>query len=303
MHKMKKLSRLLLLGLLFFHLFILLSEAHWFFELFSHFLLYALALSVLLFITFLRQKRWTLLLILLPLLAWQLAELNPYAIPQEPSPNTDFTVLSQNFYLTNTNYKAFQTLIEEEEPDCFAVLEISTDWDVVLGQYEADYPYQHLSDHRGPFGSLMACKSPAIFSNVDLAGYPAIQADLLVKDQVVTLLAVHPPPPGGDFEIKRDEVLTATTNYAAQIQGPLIIMGDFNSSPWSPIFKKLLAQGKLRDSRLGYGLESTWSRYSLLLKIPIDHILISEHFAVHNFRLGRFVGSDHLAPVAELDLL
>jgi endonuclease/exonuclease/phosphatase (EEP) superfamily protein YafD len=98
----------------------------------------------------------------------------------------------------------------------------------------------------------------------------------------------------------RNLQLSMVADWAAERAGPVVLVGDLNTTSWSPFFSDLLSASGLRDSRLGYGVEATWPWFPLPLRIPIDHCLVSSHFDVKARRVGRNVSSDHRPIVVEL---
>jgi endonuclease/exonuclease/phosphatase (EEP) superfamily protein YafD len=81
-----------------------------------------------------------------------------------------------------------------------------------------------------------------------------------------------------------------------------VVAGDFNTSPWSPDFRDLVAATGLRGAANGYGWNPTWPSWLWPARIPIDHVLVKGAVAVHGFRRGRYIGSDHFPVVADLRL-
>jgi endonuclease/exonuclease/phosphatase family metal-dependent hydrolase len=87
---------------------------------------------------------------------------------------------------------------------------------------------------------------------------------------------------------------------------PLILCGDFNSSPRSPVYRRLLR--RLRDaqrSKPGHNPSPTFSSVKPLLRI--DHVFVSRHFAVERAEVPdtptAMLASDHLPLCVELDFL
>ncbi len=83
----------------------------------------------------------------------------------------------------------------------------------------------------------------------------------------------------------------------------LIVIGDFNSTPWYGLFRKLVRESGLIDSQRGFGIQTTW--HSLLppvLRIPIDHCLHSKSLTAIKRFVGDDIGSDHLPLFVELRL-
>jgi endonuclease/exonuclease/phosphatase (EEP) superfamily protein YafD len=97
----------------------------------------------------------------------------------------------------------------------------------------------------------------------------------------------------------RDEVLARLAAEARESQGPVVMVGDLNATPWCHGMKPVFAAG-LRDTRWGRGLATTWRSNNPLVAIPIDHVLIKGALAVANHRIGPELGSDHRAVVVDL---
>ena len=56
------------------------------------------------------------------------------------------------------------------------------------------------------------------------------------------------------------------------------------------------------DTRAGFGVQPTFPASSWLVRIPIDHVLVSCSVGVTERRVERDVGSDHLPVVVDLKL-
>ena len=72
-----------------------------------------------------------------------------------------------------------------------------------------------------------------------------------------------------------------------------IVMGDFNATPWSPSFQRLLHRGHLFNSLDGFGLQVSWPESNVLLRIPIDHALLGPALAATERGTGPAFGSQH----------
>jgi endonuclease/exonuclease/phosphatase (EEP) superfamily protein YafD len=79
------------------------------------------------------------------------------------------------------------------------------------------------------------------------------------------------------------------------------MVGDFNVTPWSPLFADLLRDSGLADSCRGFGWQPTWpTRLPAMFRIPIDHCLHGAGVAIVDRRVGPEIGSDHLPLLLEL---
>lgn len=88
-------------------------------------------------------------------------------------------------------------------------------------------------------------------------------------------------------------------------EDPVILCGDFNTGPRSPVFRRL--QGRLRDAQLsaaGHRPRATFSSVKPLLRI--DHVFVSRHFTIGAIERPdtptAVMASDHLPLCVELTL-
>jgi endonuclease/exonuclease/phosphatase (EEP) superfamily protein YafD len=120
----------------------------------------------------------------------------------------------------------------------------------------------------------------------------------------LTIVATHPASPKKAWEFAdRKRQLAEVGKLARNTAGPVVVVGDLNTTSWSPYFQDLLATSGLLDSRRGFGVEASWPRASLaLMRIPIDHCLVSPEVSVLDRWIGEDVGSDHRPIVVEFAL-
>jgi len=79
----------------------------------------------------------------------------------------------------------------------------------------------------------------------------------------------------------------------------VVIMGDFNATPWSRPFRRVVARSGLCDSRSGLASRLA-SAAAAIVRIPIDHVLVSCSIGVRDRHIERDVRSDHLPVVIDL---
>ncbi len=292
---LKKFLHLILFTALAIEVFVALSKTWWFFELFTHYAVYYAVLGTLFGFLALAQKHFKTALIWAAMVSMNLALFMPYLNAPQPATTEGSTpkILSQNFYYENTNIDQFVTLVQEENPDIIIVVEAGEFWKTAKEKLRRDYPYLHLSHITGVHGTLIASRIPGSFHEVPLG----IQTGLVFTpdDLSYQVLGVHPDAPltpswAADRNAQFDEIarLAHTSNV------PLIVMGDFNTTPWSPYFSQLLEDSGLVDARLGFGLVPTWQAHNPLFWLPIDHALVSPSLQVQDFKTTQSIDSDHL---------
>ena len=93
--------------------------------------------------------------------------------------------------------------------------------------------------------------------------------------------------------LRRDRVLDAAGSWSRTQPARRVVMGDFNTTPWSPSFQRLLHRGRLFNSLDGFGLQPSWPTSNVLLGIPIDHALLGPALAATERATGPTFGSQH----------
>ncbi len=292
-----------------------LGRTHWRLELLSHFAVqYALALAATGGYFLLRRRPlWAAMAALALLLpAWRLAPYLPIAdAPTQAAGSHRLRVMSINVHARNQRHAAVRAEIERFDPDIVFLAESTERWAAALAPLRARYPYVIDGKSESVFSLFLFSRVPlAEASIVELPAsgrFRTIAARLCPEPGggaagCVRLLGVHPPPPlSAGWAAERDAVLAALPGLmAAPGGGPTIVLGDFNCSPWSPVYRDLAAATGLRDSALGFGAGATWFSRWLPLGLKIDHILIGGGITATAHAIGRDVGSDHYAVVADL---
>jgi len=90
------------------------------------------------------------------------------------------------------------------------------------------------------------------------------------------------------------------SRFSREFSGPTVIAGDFNTPVESRIYQRHWSGWQNAFSRAGCGLGYT--KYTRLIGIRIDHVLVSEHWRVTSAWVGPDLGGDHRPLVAELAL-
>jgi endonuclease/exonuclease/phosphatase (EEP) superfamily protein YafD len=132
-----------------------------------------------------------------------------------------------------------------------------------------------------------------------VAGVDAVMAQMQWHGQPFALLGMHVCTPLTEATaIRRDAELAAAARWSVDQQGQgnaTILMGDFNATPWSHVFRSLEQEGILTNSQRGFGVQPSFkSNWPALFGIPIDHCLHSKELkCVQRVVDPRGYGSDH----------
>jgi endonuclease/exonuclease/phosphatase (EEP) superfamily protein YafD len=220
-----------------------------------------------------------------------------------------YRAVNLNVRAYNTEYDTVLTFLTDTQPDLIVLLEAHhTDWENALEPLRQRYPYNNLSESGRYDGTLIFSRFPFANSSgirdiPDPFRLSAIGQFQLTPSQQLTVAAVHPRSPMavGRMEQRNDHLLSLATNLATQPK-PLLLLGDMNTTPWSPIFRELEKESGLRNGRLGFGLIATWPTPLGSFGIPIDHALVSPEITIHQFQRGPAVGSDHYPIIVDFSI-
>ena len=122
----------------------------------------------------------------------------------------------------------------------------------------------------------------------------ALDVSVRLPKQKLRYVVCHAPPPlTKEKWIQRNDYLAALANTVKESKDPVIVMGDFNITPFSPIYGLFLEEAKLMDTRSSYLFQNSWPTSSSIQAIPIDHIWIDKRLKIKGFEVLENVNSDH----------
>lgn len=139
---------------------------------------------------------------------------------------------------------------------------------------------------------------------LDSSTHIAIRARVNVAGTPVSVLSLHPPTPvRTDKFNNRNQQFTRAASLLRTTSGPRFLIGDLNTTMWSPYFADLLRESGLRDARRGFGLMPSWPvPLPAFLQLPIDHCLVSNDIVVEGIRTGARTGSDHRPLIVDMKI-
>lgn len=215
-------------------------------------------------------------------------------------------IMSANVLSTNPNHEGMAETIAKGNPHVVAIIEASPEIAEYFEASAADYPYRHFHAQKDNFGIGIMSRVP--LGKVETLqsepfGIPSYRISFEHENKTYQLITTHPIPPIGSTKtLNRDIQLLQMSESFTQSENR-ILMGDFNMTPWSPRFQKILTQGNLVDSGTGFGLNPTWTVFPTLLGgIRIDHILVGPAIKINNHQILEIPGSDHRAVMIDIEI-
>jgi endonuclease/exonuclease/phosphatase (EEP) superfamily protein YafD len=240
------------------------------------------------------------------LAAWNSAALAPFyleapATPAAASSGRVLRAIAVNVAADNLDRAAVIRVLHGTRPDVVLITELTPFWATALEELSTDLPFRRLAPRTGAHGIGVWSRLP--FTVVDELPAGASSVAVRLVEPPVIVLGTHAFPPFTPHLLRlRDHEFARLAAFVRRHPGPLVLLGDLNSSSWSPAFRDLLRDAGLRDTRLGRGVQPTWPAWLPMAQVAIDHALVSPEVRVHARWVGEHLGSDHLPVVLDFSL-
>lgn len=272
----------------------------------QHFAVQLGAASALLLIDALVLRMWRAAGLAVLLTAWHAVVLEPFLPFPEPDAAgaaAPLKVLSLNLWYENEDHaRAIQALLGSGA-DVIATVETTAEWRDSLQALAPAYPYR--IDCVGKAfrcGVALFSKLPfqtSFAGRIDGALPTIAQVTIDWQGESLTIAALQLINPliGLEENFQARQAAVAT-DYFAELPGDLVVMGDFNSTPWSGLQKEFRARTGLDNrGRLAF----TWPSWAPgIFRLPIDQIFVRGAIVARNVRPGAPEGSDHLPILGDI---
>ena len=309
------------------------AKLGWAFELASHFRVQYVVVDALLAVVLAAQRKLVLSLLLAACTALSASVVLPYvplgaaslAAPTAPAgaggpagtarpvtptgaatalPGPTIKLLSANVLFRNHSAERLLEIVRRESPDVVVLIEYTPEWAQMVDELRAAYPHRLEGPGSGAYGiALFSRLELASATPFDLGDVSEIEARVLTPSGPLTLFAVHLRSPTTPWRgAMRNRQLDELAARVARVAGPVVVIGDFNVTPYSPYFSHWLARTGLTDTRRGRTLSPSWPTLLPIVAIPIDHCAVSKDVTIVAHRSLPAFGSDHYPILAELAL-
>lgn len=235
-------------------------------------------------------------------------------LPTEPT----LRILHVNLDRDNSQFDRAFDYIQSQPADLIFLQEVTPAW---FKQIESNLPQYQVVISRPQnnsqgvamllpvnFSQNFKLLSPQIINFPEWSERPLIEATIRWKNREVKVLSLHTTRPRNagtsNFQQREFEEVANWSRQQQKAKHPVIILGDFNNTPWSVRSRQFLREGNLIDSQRGFGLQPTWmAGLPFPLQIPIDRCIYSKEIDTLHYKIGSEIGSDHLPLWVELGLL
>lgn len=302
------------------------APLYWLADIASHFMLQYSVLSAITFagLCLMRASRWLIIMSGFVCLIFSL-QVGCLFIPRHITRSDvyeDVTILQFNINYSNPNADAIEgwinnyatingtidRLTQQTRPDIVVLQEVSPNIAAKLTLLTKTFPYHFIAPKAGAFGVAIFSRIPIRDSvrkhfSESFNEYTEIRFHTLAQGITFNLTELHTMPPVGkqnsterNAELKE---ITVVTNQ--QGESSKILIGDMNITPYSPWFWQMERSTRLNNSMQGKSVAGTWpSFFPSLLRIPIDHVLVTDNIEVLERHVEKSHDSDHLPVVTKL---
>jgi len=281
----------------------------WPFELASHFRAQYFVVLLASAVLFLLQKGQPAAILAAVFALINLSVIVPFYFGGAPSAHADgrlYRALLINVNESNQAYGKVRKLIRSLEPDVAVLVEVNQTWMDELQKSQADYPFSLSLPRKDGLGIAFLSRIPFENAKIRSIGHrniPSVVVRFGIEGQHLTIIGTHVQSPWGRmYSEYRNHELGELAQLVSSQKDPVLLLGDLNTTSWSPFFQDLLRKTGLRDSRNGFGLQPSWPTVFPPFWISIDHCLVSSGVVVHDRRIGPNIGSDHYPVVVDFSV-
>ncbi len=211
-------------------------------------------------------------------------------------------LISANVLVANAAPAALIDLVQRVRPDVLLVVEHTPAFDDALLGIAGDYPYRLTEPTYDAFGIGLYSRLPIVDAEiVDLGATRAVRAGVDTGAGVVQVLGVHLlPPTQRGWAAERNAQLAQIDVLLGDGIDNALVCGDFNATPFSPLFAAFVAESPLRLAQAGHPFTRTWPAGSPLLGLKIDHCLVGAALQIGGAEVLGDIDSDHYPVLVEV---
>lgn len=255
---------------------------------------------------FLILRRWRWAAASSAVLALLLAAVWPQWFPTGAKPEggaPSVRLYSANLWARNADVEAIAASIRAADADIVVLIEVGDAPAAQLDQLLAAYPHRvatpRIDRPSGPARSVIASRYPVVAIRDRPDGLHAVGATVRSPLGRLNVVGVHLTRPW-PFQEQWGQIEQAMAlgGIRADLSGPVVVVGDFNSVSSARIGRLVQREARLIPAP---GFPGTWpSALPAAITVTIDQVYRSPDLAVISRKLGRSNGSDHRPVVTEI---
>jgi len=223
--------------------------------------------------------------------------------PVEAANGASLRIVSYNVQSGRSDPAAVIEWVNESGADLVFLLESSEEWAGRVRTQSSAYSINNEIPEDRYYGITVLGKSPNTIEQLRLgpAREPVVRVEASLSGEPVAIYAIQPRPPrSGATADARVELFNELAALVSAESIPVVVIGDFNATPWSYVFREFTSATGLINSQNGFGLSATWPASLPVSLVPLDHMLHSDSLTTVARDVGPDLGSDHRPLTVEL---
>ncbi|RTL71776.1 MAG: endonuclease/exonuclease/phosphatase family protein [Hyphomicrobiales bacterium] len=218
--------------------------------------------------------------------------------PRASTASSSLSVVSINTWDAVDNVEQLRAYLATGPADVVVLSELGPEKQALPALLKAVYPYQSSCANR--YDCSIALLSRVPFEAAGTVPYtkemPAFVWARFAGALHVIGTHIYRPSRSPGLHARQT---AAVARFIQRIDGPVVLAGDLNMSPWSYGYKSLKTQAGLKSARW---LTPSWPAWPVVMpQVALDHILISQDLTFVASGTGPAVGSDHLPVFARIE--
>lgn len=247
--------------------------------------------------------------ILLVAIGWPLAAFAFISTFRSQSTAKNLRVVSFNKLFSNEDLEGIMLRLQKLNANVAGVLELTAMQNKRLSLLAKQHKLYFASHRYSYYDSHLALLSRHKLQNVRFQALAnigvALVANVTVNRRQITIVLVHTAAPVIPTMLaERNQGLVELSQVLDAISArSVVVMGDFNLTPWSSSYKEFMNKLNRRyyNSAKGKGLHLTWTFFGPI-GAQIDHILVSQSVKTKSHSVIGNLGSDHKLITADLKI-
>ena len=229
----------------------------------------------------------------------------------EIEPSNSISILSSNVLQKNDQYQRVVDEVLMRNADFLIFTETDKIWRDELQKRLEKFDYREKMEMPldNTYGMIIYSRFPLEDEKIRFLledSIPSMHMKVILPSgKPVEMHVIHPTPPmppHDESSTDRDAQMMMVAEMAKNSTFPVIVAGDFNDVAWSETTALFQNVSSLLDPRVGRGFFNTFNVNSWIMRWPLDHLFVSEHFKLIEIERGNDVGSDHFPLYVKLSL-
>ena len=203
----------------------------------------------------------------------------------------DWRLYQKNMLFRNDDLPGLEADIRAMDPDVLTLQEVSSQNQPLLAALADVLPGQVYCPFLQVGGTAVATRWPVVAgSETCTMGLSALQAEMPAGRVWLVSIHMHWPWP-----YRQTSHLQSLLPVLQQLEGPVVVAGDFNMVPWSAALAAIRAAARVKPAG---PVRGTFPEFGPLFVLPIDQVMAPGGASLE---LRPLFGSDHRGLLARFD--